>query len=296
MKNTKYFLLAAIAAGTVQVASAINYSPSDLILVFRGTGYSDVEFDLGPVSNYIGLAPGTRVPVAYDTNLVSGNFLGSIIGADFALVAATPTSDGNSPSARVWTTDGSLYSPAVNVTYSKLSALRSRIQSVGIQATAATASNAAPYVVSGGTASSYSYIVSGGTGSSIPTMQGLSAFPVELANPTTLAFYELQASSGTSATLIGAFTIDIDGSLYFTAGQLPPLNASTATHITSVSGLNTISFSTTKGNNYQLQSASALPGPWVNVAGQTAFGNGIVNSLQDLSTDPKRFYRIQTTY
>ncbi|MFO1476777.1 MAG: hypothetical protein U1F98_09010 [Verrucomicrobiota bacterium] len=296
MKNSKYFLLAALAAGTVQVASAVNYSPNDLILVFRGTGFNDVEFDLGPVSNYIGLTAGTQVPVSYDKTLVSNNFLGSIIGANFSLVAATATSDGTSPSARVWTTDSSVYSSANNVTYSKLSSLRSRIQSIGVQATAATSSNATAYVVSPSSASSYSYIASGGTGSSISTFQGLSVFPVDAANPTTLAFYELKAATGTGATLVGAFTIDVDGSLYFTAGQLPALTRSTATGLTSVAGLNTVSFTTVKGNNYQLQYAPALPGPWIDVTGATAIGDGTVQSLQDTSSDPSRYYRVVSIY
>jgi hypothetical protein len=298
MKRLTQILLTAFAVGAVQIASAMNYSAGHLLLVFRGgTSPNDVEIDLGSVSNYLGLATGTKVPISLPAN-INTNFNDSFNGVDFLLVAATGLGD---PLYRVWETDANLSSTPNNLTLSAFSGLRSKIDSVGTEATANTASNSAPYIVSAANLNSYDSIVTGDTGISVPTMYGSSGvppFPVEVASPTTLSFYQVQINpSQTPATLIGAFTMDVNGNLTFTAGQLPPLYSSTINGITSSSGSITVSFTTTNGINYQLQYSTNLNGgAWTPVAGQTTAGDGNVQSLFDFSTDPARFYRIQSNY
>lgn len=297
MKRLTQILLTAFAVGTVQIASAMNYSSGHLLLVFRESGFNNVAIDLGSVSNYLGLATGTRVPITLPAN-INTNFNGSFNGVDFLLVAGTGLGD---PLYRVWETDAILSSTPNNLTLSAFSGLRSKIESVGNVASANTGSNSAPYIISAANLNSYDSIVTGDTGISVPTMYGSSGvppFPVELASPTTLAFYQVQINpSQPPASLVGAFTMDVNGNLYFTAGQLPPLYSSTVTEIIASFGSITVSFSTTNGINYQLQYTTALnSGNWLPVAGQTTAGDGTVQSLFDFSADPARFYRIQSNY
>jgi len=314
MKKLKYFLLTAFAAGTVQIASAVNYSPTDLLLVFREPPSfpNDVVFDLGPVGNFLGHAAGTVIPVSYNASVVSNNFNNTLSGVTFILAAAVSN---QSPVGLVWLTDENLASAPPDVPLSSFGTLRSKIESVGTLATVITSSNATPYFVDPITdRDSYDFIVSGGqivspAGQSPPvylsvgTMGGTAPCTVEAVNPTTLAFYQVQVNNSTPqppATLIGAFTLDALGNLSFTAGQLPPLPPAQISGISadSVGQTTTISFTTTNGVNYQLQYTTDLSGGWTPVPGVPVInGDGTVQSFTDPNAiDPARFYRIQSTY
>ena len=304
---SKPLLVAALAAGVVPVASALNYSSTDLLLVFRQDGVKDVEFDIGSVSNYLSLAAGTRLPVAYDTNLVRSSF-GSLAGVKFGVVGATSQLD---PTPRVWLTVSSLYSAPADVSFSKFSQLTAKIDAVGVNAAIYTLSNSSPYVVSTSASSSYDYLVTYGTFSAVSTLAGdspttsggLSPLPVDAVNPTTIALYQVTVSVTSpkpAAALIGAFTLDANGSLVFTAGALPPLNpaAIVALDQDSLNGAATVSFTTTNGMNYQLLYSSTPNGTWSLVPGAgVANGDGTVQNLIDYDAfAPVRFYRLQTTY
>ena len=293
MKRPTQILLTAFAIGAVQIASAFNYSPKDLILVFRESGHNDVEIDIGSVTNFIGLAPGTKVPVSYPAG-ISTNFNNTMSGVDFVLVAATAIGD---TTPRVWATDVNLFSTPGLMTPSQFSLVRGKIENVGVKATAVTGGIGATFIDGPSDNNSYSKIVSGGTGNFVSTLGGDSDYPVETLNPTTMPFYQEQIGFSGTATMIGAFTMDVNGSLYFTAGQLPPLYSSTITGITSLFGSSTISFTTTNGVNYQRQySIDLTSGNWSPVGGATTAGDNTIQNLFDFSTDPTRFYRIQSKY
>lgn len=312
MKKLNHFLLAAFAAGTVQMASAVNYSPTHLMLVFRQDGTKDVEFDIGSVSNYLALANGAQTSVTYNLNTVVTNFGGSLNNVKFAVVATTdPLGD---PLPRCWTTDGHVFTAAADMSGSGFNGLQSDINNVGVAASIYTVSNAAPFVVnvSGApnSSGSYDYIVSGGTLASVSTMNGdaptpvgsITPLPVDALFPTTLAFYEVQLNNTTPkppGTLAGAFTLDVNGTLTFTRGALPPLYAAAVTGVgvDTLGGSATVSFSTTNGVNYQLQYSTSPTGGWVAVPGALANGNNTVQSLTNFSaTDPARFYRVKSVY
>ncbi len=309
MKKLRPLLLAAIALPWAQLASAINYSSTDLLLVFRQDGQRDVEFDLGSVTNFLGKTPGTRITVAYNLSTVLGNFGGSLAGVKFVVVGTTTQSD---LQPRLWLTDGNVATPPAEPTGSAFGVLHDKVDSVGVNATYATLSNSAPYAVATSAGSAYDYLVTSGAGTAVSTMYGdapspvgsVVPLPVDALNPTTLAFYELHIATVTpapAASLIGAFTLDVAGNLYFTAGQLPPLASSTITAISAdpeVSGTSSVSFTTTNGVNYRLLYSTALGGPWTRVPGTLpANGDGTVQSLtNNYATDPIQFYRIQSTY
>lgn len=292
----KLLLVAAAAAllAAPRASLALSYAPTHLLLVFRADGFSNYEIDLGPVSAYTALITGSKTPITYDATAVKANFNNSLNGVRFSLVSATALGDAN---PRVWLTDLNLTTTPKDLTLSKFSTLRSKIEAVGAQAAAITATNTSPFVVSSSDPNSFSYIVSGGTGSSVSTMNGDTPFSIDAVNPTTVKFFELHISNASvkpNATLVGAFTIDVTGALYFTAGQLPPISATTAS-IARAGSSSTVSFTTQTGANYRLLYTTSLPGAWTQT-GNTVAGTGSSMNLTDTSSDPIRFYLIQTVY
>ena len=273
---------------------ALNYAPTHLLLVLQADGFSEVEIDLGPVAGFQGLANGTKVPVQYDVDAVRANFNNSLNGVKFLIVGATALGDSN---PRVWLGDVNLTTVPKDLTLSRFAGLRGKIDAVGTAATSITGGNAAPYVVVPTSPTSFSYIVSGGTGANVGTMNGDSPFGIDAVNPTTVKFYELHVSAATpkpDATLVGAFTIDATGALYFTAGQLPAL-ASTSLSLARSGSLTSVSFATQPGTNYRLFAASTLPGAWTPVGSPIA-GTGDVLNITESTTESFRFYKVQSLY
>lgn len=309
MKTLKPLLLAALAAGAVQSASALNYASTHLLVVFRQDGAKDVLFDIGSVSNYIGLAAGTVVPINYNRNAVLTNFPGGLTGVRFAVAGTTSQLDSYQ---RVWLTDSADYTAPADMTFSKFSTLSSKIDSIGGDAAIYTASNAAPYIASTAASSSYDYLATAGTLSAVSTFHGDAPTPVgsitplavDAVNPTTISLYETHISTANpkpAGTFLGGFTLDSTGALYFTAGRLPSLPATTITSVQADplnSQLATVNFNTVDGVNYTLYYATDLGGPWAPVPGAgSVAGDGTVQSLSDYTAvDPIRYYRVVTTY
>lgn len=294
MKKLLLTLAALVFLAAPRTTHALNYSSGHLLLVFRADGFSDYEIDLGPVSQYIGVAAGTKVPVTYDLASVKANFNNSLGGVKFSLAAATALGDAN---PRIWLGDLNLITVPKDLTLSKFSTLRGKIEAVGSQAAAITSSNAAPYVVVSTDPNSFSYIVSGGTGGSVGTMNGDAPFAIDPVNPTTVKLYELHISNAATkpnATFVGAFTVDVNGALYFTAGQLPALAQSQIALVRAGSS-STVSFTTQTGANYRLLYSSDFSSGWTQ-AGSTVAGTGANLNITDSSADAFRFYKVQTTY
>jgi len=309
MKKLNYLLVAVWATGAAQVASGLNYSPTDLLLIFRQDNQKDVEISLGSVSNYLELATGTAVPVSFNKNVVATNFPQGFTGVKFALVATTSQTD-NAP--RAWLTNPRVYTPPANLSFSAFSVLNGKIDNVGVSATLATVSNSAPFVASTSSSSSYDYIVTGGAGSAVSTMYGdtpvpvggLTPLPVDAVNPTTMALYQVTITTSNpkpAAQLVGAFTLDIAGNLTFHAGALPPLAPARTLglNLDPLNQINTVSFSTVSGVSYSLQYSTSLSGGWTPVPGAgIVAGDGTVKSLVDqtqLQTD-SLFYRVRSNY
>jgi len=301
MKKLNRFILAAMAAGAVQTASAVNYSPTHMLLVFRdpAKALSDVIIDIGSVSNYLSLTSGTKVQVSYPFSQVTNNFGGSPNGnIDFLVVAATDTSL-QDPVDRVWATDYYTSPTPSDVSSDVLTVMRSAIDKVGTKASSLTTNSAtAPFIISPGSVNSYTLIVSQNTGNSVKTFHGVTAFPVEKVSPTTVPFYEFRSYSGVPATLVGSFTLESGGNLWFTAKQLPPLYASRFTHVSfdKDAQSSTISFTTTNGVNYKVLYSTDVTGGWTPLS-SPAYGDGTIQSITDYdASDPARFYLIESTY
>lgn len=294
-KLKKIILMAALViAGSLHQAAAMNYSATHLLLIFREDGFPDAEFDLGSVSNYLNLASGTTVTVNYPTQ-VKTNYNNTFNGIRIALLAATSSSDSL---LRVWMTDADTSSTPTDVSGSKYTVLRGRIDGVGDNAAAVTGSNAAPYIVSPSDPNSYSYTVTQGTLENIDTIGGVSYFSVEAVNPATLAFYDVRNSGVTPkppARLIGTFNWDASGNLTFTAGAQVPLSPSKITNVGRTNAVTTVWFTTTNGLNYSLFSSTSVTGGWSQVAGPIAGQNGSTN-FTHTTADSVRFYQIQSSH
>ena len=299
-KKISKFLLAALAAGAVQTACAFNYTDGHLILVCRGgTGANDVEYDLGSVSNYVGLAAGTQITSFpnFDTTVLSNNFNNQLNGVKFCLFATTPPGD---PWSRVWATDTSLLTATPQLAFSPWSSLRGQMSSVGIAATQNTTSNATPnYVVSAGTSGAYDYIASGGNlAQSVTTWNGLLTTPTEGTIPGTLTFYQIEPSPTTPkppATFVGSFILDANGKLTYTAGMVVSSDSkSKITKITRAGTSVNVSFTTSLGAIHRLRYLTSIGGSWTTLS-TPATGDGTVKTLQDTTTDPVRFYEVVTS-
>src|SRR5229473_7177171 len=173
----KFGLLLLFASWT-QLLAAFTYNDTDLLLVFRKVNFNDVEFNLGSVSNFLGHATGTTIAVTnWDLGLVQSNFNNTLDNVDFLLVAATAVTD---PLRRAWLTDAKASGTPTDISGSKLGALGSKIEFVGLQGQSFTGTNSQEvYVVPPGDVSSYTYIVSNGGQLDPTSMGGLAPFPVE---------------------------------------------------------------------------------------------------------------------
>src|SRR5262249_13148265 len=134
---------------------------------------------------------------------------------------------------------------------------------------------------------------------SIPQLGGHVPFTVEKQIPGSFGLWQIQPSSANpkpAATYVGSFTIDVDGTLTFTAGSPAP-SAPNILGISRADGVSTISFTTAPGGNYWLTYTSTLPGvstTWPIVSGPIA-GDGNNQSLSHTNSDDTGFYRVVRT-
>jgi hypothetical protein len=306
MKKLNSLLLGLALAGTAQMASAdVAYTPGDLLLVFRSStgsdAYNDVVVNIGSVTNYLTMAAGTKTTVSYDSSILSTYFGGS--HPKFAVVGATKTTD---PVLRYWASTMNLTTTPSWPTYSAWGGPRGKIESVGNNAvTGASGTGFAYFAASPDTTLSYSWTVTGGTPYSpvnnlevknIGTMNGSLPFTVDNTGPTTVALYEFQPVAGQPAPLIGAFTLDYAGNMTFWSKQLPPLPATKIVSIAGTSPNRTITFGSTNGVNYDVQSATSASGPWTSL-NNIVPGTGSNQAVTDNNaTNALKIYRVKSKY
>ncbi len=307
MKKFIPLTLAALGLLSALPARAWNYNAGDLLLVFRN-GTSDVEFNLGTVSNYLGHAAGyTTVVTGWNPTLVTGAFgsttnLGgfpSLSGVDVVLLAVTGTPQtawlsGAEPNTTAYTVGSSAWT----------SSLYGTINSVGIRpitynAPATTNANSSAtnsYVLSATALSSYDTAVSGGTSTGlqdITQLGGKSAFTVETALPADLDFWAISPSSAPTKPadqLVGRFELSSSGVLTFIAGPRP----ASLQGLTRNGNVSTVSFTTTVGNAYTLAHTNRLtaaPGTWP-VDTITNIGDGNVDTLTHTNSGAAELYEV----
>jgi len=294
----KLFTLGAfiLATGWTQTLCAFTYTNTDLLLVFREQGFFDVEFNIGSVSNFLGKASGTVIPVTnWNYGLVRTNFNATnTVGIKFILAAVTDPTNALAD-RRAWLTDGSQGDTPTDITGSRLGQIISKISLVGANAAAATFTNSSQsYVTNSSESTAYTTIVSGGL--DVSNLGGAAPFPVESDAPSTNKFVQLKAGTSPqpAATIVGTFSLTASGVLTFTAGS--PLVAPRIS-IARSGGANTITvLATVTGQNYRLRYSNIL-GPSVStwsIVGSSIVGNGSNKPFPSHSpADAQGFYAVE---
>lgn len=298
----KYLTLLALALAAVPPARAWTYNDADALLIFRESGFNDVEFDLGNVSQFTSLPSGSTIPVTgWNLGLVTSVFGSDLTGVSVIVAGTTSRYAAN---RAAWLTSGDpLVVPSDLTASGWQSYLWSTINSVGTRPLiyrVPTSGSSAYSIDPGGVygLASYDDIVSP-SGNSIAQLGGNAAFTVEGVVPATFGFWQLQPSTASPkppATFLGTFTITTNGVLTFTAGAaaVPPNNIVSITRSGSVS---TVTFTTSTGGNYWLTSTNLLTSPaasWPTVSGPVG-GNGNNLSLNDTNSARDAFYRVVRT-
>ena len=306
MKKLLPLTLAALGLLAVRPAHAWSYNPGDLLLVFRN-GSSDVEFNIGTVSNYLGHGAGyTATVTGWDPTLVTSTFgsstnlntFPSLAGVDVLLVAVTGTPQtayvsGAEPNTTAYTVGPSAWT----------SSLYGAINSVGVRpltysATVTTNANSSAtnaYVLSATALTSYDTAVSGGTSTGlqdITQLGGKAPFQVETALPADLDFWAIAPNSATpkpADQLVGRFVLRTNGVLTFIAGPRPSVQG-----LVRSGSISTVSFTTTVGNTYTLAHTNILTAPlsqWP-VDGVTVTGDGNVKTINHTNSGSAEFYEV----
>jgi hypothetical protein len=304
MKRIILSTIALLTLFSAPLARAWSYNEGDLLLIFRESGYTNIEFDLGSVSNLLGHPTGfTTNLTGWSSSLVTDNFGADLTGVSVILAAAdSPTN----PVPTAWISSADPNPRAYNVNQPTwVSAVHLTVDSIGAKPEVpfnlspppgVTPTNA--YAISPTSTqyagAAYDYIVSGGTLQSVPTWDGKAPFgsiPVEQVIPGSFDFWQVQDSYGAPDHLVGTFTITANGTLTFVAGP----RQSVIGGIAYSNGVSSLQFSTTVGNTYSIaytnQLGSAVSS-WP-VDSPTLVGDGNTDTLNHTNTtDSQEFIQI----
>jgi len=308
-------LLALLLAAPL--ARAWVYKDGDVLLIFRESGFDDVEFDLGNVSQFLNKANGyTTTVTGWDVAPVTNTFGTDLTGVSVILLATTSKTNSSLGS---WVSGPEPDTAAYGVSPTAWqSSLWSVINSLGtrpvIYAIPTVISPSYPLSPGGALPSpdtnayvfdpsaayqiaSYDWIVSGGVGLNngayLPTLGGNSPFIVESIIPTSFDFWGIQPSQTSPAppdTYVGQFSITTDGTLTFVAGPPP----SSIVSITQTGNLSDVSYTTVVGGHYSLLSTNTLGAPvsqWPVVSGPIP-GDGLNASLTATNSAATGFYAV----
>jgi hypothetical protein len=304
MKRIILSTIALLTLFSAPLARAWSYNTGDLLLIFRESGYTNIEFDLGSVSNLLGHSTGfTTNLTGWSSSLVTDNFGSDLTGVS-VILAAVDSPTNTVPTA--WLSSADPNPGAYNVNQATwVSALYETIDYIGAKPEVPfkvplppgiTPTNA--YAISPTSAqyggASYDSIVSGGRLQNVPIWDGSAPFgsiPVEQVIPGSFDFWQVQDSYGAPNHLVGTFTVAANGTLTFVAGPRP----SAVSAITYSNGVSTVQFSTTVGNTYSIAYTNTLGGAlstWP-VDSPTLVGDGNTDTLNHTnSTDSQEFINI----
>src|SRR6266705_5539168 len=90
MKKIYLTAITALVLLATPLARAWTYSDTDTLLIFRASGFNDVEFNIGNVSQFTNLSAGTTITVSgWDASLVTGTFGPDLTGVSVIIAATT---------------------------------------------------------------------------------------------------------------------------------------------------------------------------------------------------------------
>lgn len=303
MKKFHLTALTALVLLATPLARAWTYSDTDALLIFRASGFNDVEFNIGNVSQFTNLAAGTTITVSgWNASLATGTFGSDLTGVSVIVAATTSPFAASKASwlsgqdTGVIVTDGGTPSSWQSKFWSSINAIGTKpiLNTVPPASTNAYSIDPSSADTQG---ASYDYIVTGGgtRASQIAYLGGNAAFNVEGLVPSSFAFWRIAPS--TTAKYIGTFTITTNGVLTFTAGPLTVVTAPIITGITRSGNISTVSFTTIASGNYWLNYTNTLTGSSTNwpIAGGPIAGDGGNHSLTHTNAGGLGFYRVSRT-
>lgn len=300
----------------------------DLLICFRpASGAYDLVVDAGPVTTFINLPTGQKIginPTYYNGSQLAYTGTNNIYWSALACQRLPGThSTNNIWVTRLRTSLNTQSSPWPCNTAAQQGNAGSQIDSIGDDASdiasggdpfGTSPANGTSFVVepeggsiSGGFYNSYSFQMGGagnlggyfwGDSGGVSLEQSTPANFTTAGQPVRADFYQLRsASSGLPATYLGYFELSTNGILTYTAGPSPVVV--TAPKIISLvrSGTtSTIAFTTVSGGTYTLRGTNstgltAAATNWPAI-GSSIAGNGLTNSLGDVTTSSSRFYII----
>jgi hypothetical protein len=281
--------------------AAATYQDGDLLLIFRESGFNDVEFDLGSVNQFLNQPAGYSASVTgWSLSTVTSVFGSDLTGVSVILAATDARTNVN---RYAWISSGS---PSISVNDVTPSVWQnnywSTINSIGtrpiIYNAPITGSGWSYSLDPSGTYSiaTYDEIVSanGVNATSISEFGGNAAFAVEGVAPAIAGFWQIQGTNGgpaLPATYVGSFTVEANGTLTFTAGSPQP----TIVGVKRSGQVSTVTFTTQAAGHYSLAYTNSLGGSigtWL-VVGTSIAGDGANHSLTYTNTvDTANFYAI----
>jgi len=321
-------LLAAMAMIFSAVQSeAFNYQYGDLLIGFRlATGGTyNLVIDAGPASGYTNLTAGTKINITALTGPLLADAFGTTNGVSWSAFAAF---DGNYPDV---TQDGTLFMSRLRSNFNtqstpwgryKISAqdlTGSKIDGVGVGAytialdlsvNSDNTSNALVELQSwntdGGKASYKSELFGSssvanwaGTFQGLPEQTTSDTFTDD-GQPVRADLYWMPSYNSTIShppgTYLGYFELNTNGVLTYTAGpSSTTLTPPAIVSVTRIGTTTTVFFTTGNSGSYSLVGTNNLAAPkatWP-VIGSPVPGNGLTNSISDVTTDGSRFYLIR---
>ena len=323
------FLTICAATGTAQGQFTYNDGigqNGDLLVCFRpASGPYDLVVDCGSVSAFTNLAVGQKIDITtyYSPSRLSYTGTNNLYWS--AMASARPP--GNIWVTRPRTSLNTQSTPWPCKNSSQQGTAASQIDSIGDDASdiagggdpnGSSPANGNSYVVepeggklTGNTSfNSYSFQMGangdlggnfwGDSGGNISIEQSTPASFTTAGQPVRADFYQLlSVSNGLPAKYLGYFELSTNGALTYTAGPSPTIL--TAPQIVSYihnGTTNTISFTTVSGGNYNYTlrgtncaGLSAAKTSWPAI-GSSILGNGLTNSLSEVTASDSRFYII----
>ncbi len=301
MKKFLQLSAAALALWATAGRAAWNYQDGDVLLIFRESGFNDVEFDIGGIGQFLNQPNGFTTNVTgWDPTVVTSTFGGDLTGVRVIVAATTSWTNATKTS---WLSSSQPNTTAYNVTPSVWQQdLWSVINSIGTRPViySVPSSSTTSYSIDPGGSfrvAAYDQIVDGNgvNAAALAEFGGNAPFVVEQTIPGTFLFWGIQPSTANpkpADSLVGSFTITTNGALTFAVGAPP----STISAISRPSeNESDITFSTIVGGQYSLAYTNQLGAPvstWPVVAGPVA-GNGNNSTLAHTNaTDAAGFYEV----
>jgi hypothetical protein len=304
MKRILQFSAVALALWACAARAAWNYQDGDVLLIFRESGFNDVEFDIGSINQFLNQANGSTASVTgWELSLVTNTFGADLTGVS-VIVAATTSWTNSSKTA--WLSSSLPNTTAYDATPSVWQEnLWSVIDSIGTRPIiydVPPAGTSAYSIDPGGSyrVASYDQIVDGNgvNAESLAELGGNAPFIVEQVIPGSFVLWGVQPSTANpkpADALVGSFIITTNGALTFVAGPPPSTILGITRSPEGVTGVTGVTFTTTVSGNYWLAYTNQLGAPvssWPVVAGPLP-GDGFNDTLtHTITTDTAGFYQV----